>query len=463
MRQTLRRSAATLAACLSVVLIPSLAHAQPSFPDSATILIQAALRAYEQGTPESLEQSIRLYQRALPFLQNARDPVSEGGTLTNIAIAHNDLGRADSALVYYARSARILRSAGDRRGEGAALAGIGGVQLNRGRTDSALVYLSRALSVQRAARDRRGEAGTLNDIGTVYRTRGRADSAQAYYARALLAWRELGHTRGEALTMSNMGMTYQALARTDSAEQYLSQAVALMRQNADPGGEATTLEHLAALWARGGDEEGLRQAARLWGQAGDVYLTVDLQSNAAAAWDSASHAYERIGARDSALAWMGRAAGVRDTSLAATIDSLLRSSSPLLGMDRTMPEQLRFVTDVRQLLGQIRGRRTTAEEIPDVQAALVVLEELNAHRHTWIDVRTPPSRRYDFSYRPWIHRNSDSPETWTVRTASVRFPAPRRAYQFRYTDPDTNREITFSVVCSDSPCVVDLPRPSTTR
>lgn len=462
MRQTVRRSAATLAACLSVLLIPSLAHAQPSLPDSATILIQAALRAYEQGTPESLEQSIRLYQRALPFLQNARDPVSEGGTLTNIAIAHNDLGRADSALVYYARSARILRSAGDRRGEGAALAGIGGVHLDRGRTDSALVYLSRALSVHRAARDRRGEAGTLNDIGTVYRTRGRADSAQAYYARALLAWRELGHTRGEALTMSNLGMTYQALAQADSAEQYFAQALTMMRRNADPGGEATTLEHLAALWARGGDEEGLRQAARLWGQAGEAYLTVDLQSSAAAAWDSASRAYERIGARDSALAWLGRAAGVRDTSLGATVDSLLRSS-PLLRQGRTIDQETKFATDVRQLLAHIRGRRTSPDEIPDAETALVVLEELNAHRHTWIDVRTPPSRTYNFAYRPWIHRNSDSPETWTVRTASVRFPAPRRAYQFRYTDPDTNREITFSVVCSDSPCVVELPRPSTTR
>lgn len=463
MRLLLRRRTATFVSLLFVLfVVPLRAHAQQSAPDSATILIQAALRAYEQGSPESLEQSIQLYQRALPFLRSAGDRVSEGGALTNIAVAHNDLGRADSALAYYAHSARVLRSARDGRGEGAALAGIGGVHLNRGRPDSALIYLQRALSVQRAARDRRGEAGTLNEIGTVYRARGHVDSAHAYFARALHLWRELGHTRGEAVTLSNIGMTYQAQTRADSAEGYFAQALTLMRQNADRGGEGTTLEHLAGLWARGGDEEGLRRAAHHWGQAGDAYLSMDLHSRAAAAWDSASRAYERIGARDSALAWMGQAAGVRDTSLAATVDSIMRSSAPLLS-GRIIDQQGKFVNRVRVLLTQLRGRRTSAEEIPDVEAALAALEELNAHRHTWIEVRTPPNRSFAFAYRRWTHRNRVSPVTWTTRTAAVRFPAPRQGYQFHYIDPDTKSAVTFCVVCADSPCVVELPHQSTMR
>lgn len=457
MRLLPRRSSATFAALLfAVTAVSGRAHAQPAAPDSAAILVRAALNAEQQGSAASREESIRLYQRALPFVRAAGDRVSEGGILSNIAGVHHALGRPDSALASYARAVRILREAGDGRGEGAALAAMGGVHLDRGRADSARIYLARALAVQQRTGDRRGQAATLNQIGTAYRALGRADSARAYFGRALAAWRELGNTRGEAVTLTNLGMAFQDAARADSAQAYFAQALQVMRDNGDRGGEGATLEYLAALWARRGDEEGLRRAAYYWRQAGDAYLVGGLEPLAAAAWDSVSRAYDRVGARDSALAWLGQALTLRDTSEINSIDALLRSS-PVLRSGRSIRDEERFVTGVRQLLARIRGRPTPPDEVPTAEAALIVLEELNGHRETLIVVQSPVAD-LEFSYRRWIYREQDTPERWTTRTATTRFSAARQTYDFRYIHPDTGDVDEFPVHCADSPCVVRIPR-----
>lgn len=449
-----RASAAALV-LLALACAPGQARAQPFASDSAALLTGVASHALERGTPASLEESIRLYRRALPHLRASGHRIAEGEALRHVARAHRELGRADSALAYHASGLAIARETGDRRGEGAALAGIGGAHLDLGRADSALAYSARALALQRAAGDRRGEAASLADRGAAHRALGRADSARASFRASLHAWRELGNPRGEAAALNHLALVFRDLGRADSASSYHLEALAVTRASGDRRGEGATLNHLAALEARGADPGGLRRAAGFWGEAGEAFLSVELRGRAAAAWDSAGHAYGRAGARDSALAWTGRSLELRDTARTASIDALL-ASTPLLRPTRTVADEERFVTGVRRLLAEIRGHPTPDDEIPDAEAAHLALEALNAQRDTWIDVQT--ALPFEFGIRRWIHRNSDSPETWETRTASTRFRARRQGYQFRYVHPETRRVETLDVVCADSPCVVRLPR-----
>jgi hypothetical protein len=222
-----------------------------------------------------------------------------------------------------------------------------------------------------------------------------------------------------------------------------------------PEAQARALERQAIASATEGSPAALQRAARLWRQTADAYTQAGLPLRAAAAWDSASHTYDRLAARDSALASAGRALAIRDTSLTAQVDSLL-NASPLLRPTRSVAEEERFVRGVRQLLARIRGRPTSPAEVPHAEAAVAALEALNAGRETVIDVSTPfPS--FDFRFRRWLYRNSRSAATWQSRTAAARFLAPRVTYQFRYIDPRTGRDTTVTRACADSPCIIRLP------
>jgi hypothetical protein len=224
--------------------------------------------------------------------------------------------------------------------------------------------------------------------------------------------------------------------------------------------EAQALEHQAIASAVAGGLGGLRRAARFWSQAAEKYASAGLLPRAAAAWDSSGRMYERLDARDSALAQMGRALAIRDTSITAQVDSLL-NSSPLLQPTRSVADEERFVLHVRRLLAIIRGRPTPPDEVPNAEAAVGVLEEFNAGRETLIEVQTIYPT-FPFSFRRWLYRRSTA-DIWDSRAAATRFQAARQTYQFKYVDPRSGRETIITRPCADSPCVVQLPAPLSPR
>jgi hypothetical protein len=157
---------------------------------------------------------------------------------------------------------------------------------------------------------------------------------------------------------------------------------------------------------------------------------------------------------------MGRALAIRDTSITAQVDSLL-NSSPLLQPTRSVADEERFVLHVRRLLAVIRGRPTSPDEVPNAEAAVGVLEELNAGRETWIDVQTTYPT-FPFSFRRWLYRRNTA-VIWDSRAAATRFQAARQTYQFKYVDPRSGRETIITRPCADSPCVVQVPAPLSPR
>jgi tetratricopeptide (TPR) repeat protein len=512
------------AAAINILLLfvflafPAQAQAEQISPDSANVLVRAAVASYEQG---SIETSVRLFQEALAFIRSSGgDPQREGLILNNIASAYRDLGRVDSALVYSAQSLAVFRAVGDRSGEGIALNNTGSVHLMVGRADSALVYFAQARAVTREVGDRYGEARVLNNLGSVFQDLARADSALVYYRRALIVSRQLRDPRAESITLNNIGSVYRDLNRADSALIYYGAALSIARMIEDRRGEVTTLNNIASIHlvtgqtdsaqvylerafaemsegvprrgegeARMGTERSLplfhfagdrrgegsllvrraaasaeggpagsRTAASLWSRAGNAHAQTGFPSRAAAAWDTASRAYERIGERDSALAYAGRALEVRDRTAAARVDSLL-SASPLIRPTLGLPGEAQFVQAVRDLLADVRGRPTPEGEVPSTEAAHAVLDALNAGRETLIVVKTTYPA-FVFGFRRYALRDSDDPETWATSTAATSFHASRQWYQFQYVDPRTGRIVQFFSDCTDSPCDVQIPLPA---
>ena len=248
---------------LVILFLPAVeVRAQQSPADSAAVLAQAAIRAYQQGSRPALEKSILLLREAAPQLRSAGDLRGEGNVLSSIGAIFQALGRADSSLVYIAQSLRIAREREDRAAEGAALSNLGSVYQALGRLDSALVYDEKALPLLQQAEDRRGEAATLVNIGVVQMGLGRSDTAMAHFGRALVLTRGLEDREPESAVLSNIGMVYQALHQPDSALAYFTRALDVAGPTGNGRVRANTLHNIGFTYLGMGQPATAR--AYLW-------------------------------------------------------------------------------------------------------------------------------------------------------------------------------------------------------
>lgn len=242
---TISCRASRLAACIALAtffsVLPAPALAQPSFADSAERLIMAGQEASYQGSRESLERSIQLFQLALQELSRPHQLGRAGAVLNNIGAVHRKLGNTDSALVYFERALDARRRVQDTVGVGTTLHNLGITLYDRGRADTALVYFREALAVQRQLGNRSAEAVALGHIGLAHNVLSRADSAEWYLSLARNLAYEVGDSAVHAQTLEFTASMHQALQRPDSAEFYRNKAREIYRELGDPRGELRTV------------------------------------------------------------------------------------------------------------------------------------------------------------------------------------------------------------------------------
>jgi tetratricopeptide (TPR) repeat protein len=200
-------------------------------------------------------KAIEYYGQSLTILREIGDRRAEGATLNNLGTAHRDLGDTRMAIEYYGQSLPILRETGDRRGEGATLGNLGLAHRALGDARKAIEYYEQDLAICRETGDRRGEGQTLGNLGVAYKTIGDARKAIEYYGQQLVIVRETGDRRGEGAALGNLGVAYKNLGDAREAIEYYGQQLVIVRETGDRRGEGTALWNSALLLEQQGDRQ----------------------------------------------------------------------------------------------------------------------------------------------------------------------------------------------------------------
>ena len=190
------------------------------------------------------ELALDLFRQAHAIAREAGVAVGCSGTLGNMAMVCQKLGRHAEADANLHEAIRISQEAGDLAGQGKLLGWVAVGALLRGRLDEARSALERAVSIYRQFGDRTGLAWCDASYGWLYREQGRLDSAHEHLARALAVFRELGDLSGESDTVNLIGYAYAVQSRFEQAREHHLHAVDLARRAADPRGEADALNGL---------------------------------------------------------------------------------------------------------------------------------------------------------------------------------------------------------------------------
>lgn len=237
---------------LSMAPVPSASQVSP---ESAQALILRGQELLSEGSAESAERALSLFQRSAQLARAAGSPQAEALALNASGTALSRLGRAREALSALAAAGELFGSVEDFRGVGTVLSNMGSSYIDLAEPDSALAVLRLALPMRVEARHTRGVGATLGQFGRAFRLLNEPDSAIAYYQQAMAVRASLGDRIGRAVASHEIGLLFQDLAQGDSATAYLSVAFTVFDESGDQLRSAQTLSSLGMLWVEGGEVE----------------------------------------------------------------------------------------------------------------------------------------------------------------------------------------------------------------
>ncbi|MCS7475322.1 tetratricopeptide repeat protein [Umezawaea endophytica] len=232
------------------ILVAVAAHtANHGWPEHTTRLSATLFRYFTGG---HFADAVAIHGHARIAAELTGDSTAQAAALTNLGVAHMQMGRHGSAAECFAAALPLFRRNDDRVGEARAVHNLGIVEHRLGRYAPAGTHYERALELCRLTGDRTGEAGAHNGLGMVEFRLGRLTSSADHHERALALVREAGDRLGEANTLMNLGDVEVALDRLESAADHLGQTLALYRAMGDRDGEAWTSDSLGVLELRRG-------------------------------------------------------------------------------------------------------------------------------------------------------------------------------------------------------------------
>ena len=254
------------------------------------------------------QQALDTYDQALPLWRAVRDPNGEGWTLNNIGTVYNSLGEKQKAIDYYTQALLVYQLVGVTRGQGITLTNIGAVYDSLGEKQKALDYLRQALPFWRAASEPEGEARAFHFIGAVYASLGDGQRALNYYNQALPLWRATGDHHREASTLNNIGTAYASLGENQKALDHLNKALSLRRTIGDRRSQAYTLNSISLVYVSLAENQkaldSYSQALSLCQDVGDRYSEAHTLTNI-------GEVYSLLGKKQKALDSLGQALPIR--------------------------------------------------------------------------------------------------------------------------------------------------------
>jgi tetratricopeptide (TPR) repeat protein len=194
-----------------------------------------AALALEAGQPE---QALELLQAAMT---SGADPL-DGQTLSNLGMAHLQLGNPAQAVVCEQQALAVFVEEGDLPRQARTHVRLGMAYHAVGQPDEALFHLGQGLELMRALGDALGQARTLNNLGAVYSADRRFEEALAVWRDALTLQDQLGDRVGMAYTYFNLADLLWKVNQPEAGRDALESA----RRLADDLGLTSLRAHISA-------------------------------------------------------------------------------------------------------------------------------------------------------------------------------------------------------------------------
>jgi tetratricopeptide (TPR) repeat protein len=168
-----------------------------TFPDSAFISAERALRLSQQGVDG---------QTAIFDIFFA------------LGVASEKLGQYDMSIQYFMKALDFEKADFSRL---ATLYNyIGQTALQLGKGDMAMEYFPKALKIRVDQEDEERQASSYRNIGTVYQSERKFKEAEEHYQRSLLLYIKLNNIEGQANCYNNLGGLLAELGEYDQALEY---------------------------------------------------------------------------------------------------------------------------------------------------------------------------------------------------------------------------------------------------
>jgi tetratricopeptide (TPR) repeat protein len=311
------------------ILVAVAAHTATNGWPTHTVRLSATLFRYLDGGHHT--DALTVHGHARHAAQHTGDLIGQAHALTNVGVAHMQLGRHGPATDCHRQALTLFRQADDPTGEAYALTSLGNIEARLGRYPSASDHHEQALSLFRQPGDRVGQAYALSSIGIVEVRLGRHGSGADRLKQALTLYRQAGNRDGEAWTLDSLGTLHTRLGQPAQAAGCHQQALTVFRETGERDGEAWALN-------------GLGEAARTAGHPTDA-LTHHTAAHAVAV---------EIGARD------------QQACAHAGLGHAHHSLRNLARARHHYQQALTLYTDLGvPEAGQIRARLTTLDDNPN--------------------------------------------------------------------------------------------------
>lgn len=231
-----------------------------------------ALELYRQGTPETLENAIAIWEENLAGWETSGDTAQITQTLTWLGAANHRLGQMETAQSIYERLLSLHQTGGDRFSEAQVLSSLSELAQVRGDYEQALQTQERALLLWQDTDYRSGEALSLNQLGLLAHTLGQPEQAIEYYKQVLAIVRTVENKSGEAAVLNNLGQVYDSQGKIEKAIPHYRAALNLWSDLGDRRNQATALNNLGYVQIATNPTQArvsLKQALELWQAVGD--------------------------------------------------------------------------------------------------------------------------------------------------------------------------------------------------
>jgi tetratricopeptide (TPR) repeat protein len=182
-----------------------------------------------------------------------------------IALAYNNLGEREKALLYYQQTLATFEEDKDSKDLAlTTLVSIGQIYGNLYNWDEALRSYEKALSLTRESHNKINSAFTLIAIGNIYLHRSEYRNALERFEQVQKVIQEIKSNanspadlayvkRTEAGTLNNIALCYDNLGEPQKALDYYNQSLTIRRETSDKDEEAATLNNIGSIYSSLGD------------------------------------------------------------------------------------------------------------------------------------------------------------------------------------------------------------------
>ncbi len=238
---------ASLTALLCILSQPILAQFSPGIPLSqnipaATQLWQQGREAYENS---QFAESVKIWQQAAQSYQSQGDSLNQAMVLSNLALAHQELGQLSEASEAIAKALKILETAPDtpdrRRIFAQVLNTQGSWQMSQGQATAAMTTLQQAANTYKQVGDQAGVIRSLLNQAQILRVLG-------LYRRALTLLTEVNQTLQtqpdsplKATGLRHLGNNLRLIGDLSESQKVLEQSLAIAQKLPSPPDIAAAL------------------------------------------------------------------------------------------------------------------------------------------------------------------------------------------------------------------------------